>query len=241
MPDIELKGDLVDPLTVLALMVFPTDEEQRRNYHSIRSAESQLDAASGSTSLELKSDLLRAIIKSPNKSELFDQMGRQVREAMVAGTYLATLFVMSLFPNDFNEPSSRKAVYVTRCLAKESKYGDGSEMYKSDTKIRKCIDNYRSVAHLWAATILYDRARFQDFTDFLDNDEALQDFLSIGASIQDFGCNFVADRPRRRDQRTVLDPASIWKLPATVERFTPSWESPPDWMTEALNEYKVEK
>lgn len=239
MPEIEHRGNYLDSIWILALMYFPNDEELRRQYYAVNFARWELEEKVPTDFIEMEVDVIRTILKSPGKSEFREIVGKQTRNAIIAGNVLATVYVMNSFPSDFDEPSERKAIFVAQEFAADSQYGDGSEMPHSETTIRKCMENFRSVAHLWAAWTLHEGFPIREQREILGSADAVRDFLGIAGTLQDFGCHFAAWRPRDKDRKTILVPETIWSVPPSINRLTPPWTAPPTWVVEALKGYKA--
>ena len=162
--------------------------------------------------------------------------GKQVKQAAVSGDYLLSLYAMKSFPERFEEPSDRKAVFATRQYAQRTAYSDGTKLRTSDTTIRKYIKRFKQVAHLWAAMRLqesYFRPRGETFA----SREAMAEFFGIAATLQEFGCGFIPDRPKFG--KPVLDRDTIWRVPARTKPLAVPWSQPPSWLQESLNEYRA--
>lgn len=241
MPEIELRGNLLDYIWILALMTFPNDEDLRRQFYAVKFAESELDGTDPADFIEIEADLIREILDSPAKSKFLEIAAKQTRDAIIAGNVLTTVYVMDSFANYFGEPSERKAIYVAQKFAEKSQYGDGSRIPDSDPKIRQCMVDFRSVAHLWAAMTLHEGFPIREQEEILASPEAVRDFLGIAGTLQDFGCKFAASRTRDRDKNPILDLETIWRVPASIKRLIPPWTAPPPWLVETLDGYQVKK
>lgn len=239
MPEIEHRDNYLDGIWILALMVFPNDEYLRRQFYAVKFVESELEGTVPTDCIEIGADVIREILDSPAKSKFLEIVGKQTRDAIIAGNVLATVFVMDSFSDYFDEPSERKAIFIAQKFAGRSKYGDGSTIPHSEPKIRQCMESFRSVSHLWAAWTLHEGYPIREQNEILASPKAIEDFLGIAGNIQDFGCSFAPARPRERDRKTILDLETIWSVPASVRRLKPPWTSPPTWVIETLNEYRA--
>ena len=168
----------MDSIWTLALMHFPTDDELRRKYYAVKFAESELEETLPTDFVEMEAEVLQKILDEPGKSAFSEIIGQRSRDAFLAGIHLATLYVMYSFPSQFDEPSVRKAIFVVQNLAEQSQYGDGSSIPHSETKIHRCMENFRSVAHLWAALTLHDNFPIREQVEILASPEAVRDFLA---------------------------------------------------------------
>ena len=239
MPEIELHGNYMDPIRILALMTFPSDEDLRRQFYAVKFAESELEGTVPTDFLEMEAALIRELINAPGKSDFLEIVRKQTRDAIIAGNVLATVYAMNSFPNHFNEPSERKAIFVAQKFAEKSNYGDGSPIPHSETKIRKCMESFRSVAHFWAAWTLHEGFPKRKQEEILAGPEAIKDFLAIAGNLQDFGCGFVAQRPKDVYKKPILDPEVIWRVPASIKGLIPPWTAPPEWVVETLKAYRA--
>ena len=241
MPEIDIRDNYLDPIWILALMTFPNDKNLRRQHYAVKFAESELEGTAPAGFIEIEADLIREILDSPARSKFLEIASKQTRDAIIAGNVLTTVYAMDSFPDYFNEPSERKAIYVAQKFAEKSQYGDGSRIPHSDPKIRQCMVDFRSVAHLWAAMTLHEGFPIREQEEILASPEAVRDFLGIAGTLQDFGSNFAASRTRDRDKIPILDLETIWRVPASIKRLVPPWTAPPPLVVETLGGYQVEK
>jgi hypothetical protein len=241
MPEIELRGNSMDPIWILAVMTFPNDEDLRRQFYAVKYAESLLEGTAPTDFLEMQAGLIRDLINAPGKSELLEIVGKHTRDAIVAGNALTTVYAMDSFPNYFDEPSERKAIFVAKKFSEKSQYGDGSAIPRSDKKIRQCMENFRSVAHFWAAMTLHEGFPIRERKEILASPEAVHDFLGIAGTLQDFGSNFLPTRQSKNDKESLLDLNAVWSVPTSTKRLIPPWTAPPPWLIEAMQEYKAPK
>ena len=240
-PEIDIRDNYLDPIWILALMTFPNDKNLRCQYYAVKFAESELEGTVPADFIEIEADLIREILDSPARTKFLEIAAKQTRDAIIAGNVLTTVYVMDSFADYFDEPSERKAIFVAQKFAEDFRYGDGSRIPHSDEKIRTCMKNFSSVAHFWAAMTLHQGFPIRERKEILASPEAVQDFLGIAGTLQDFGCNFAAERPRERDRKPILDLETIWSVPASIKRLIPPWTAPPPWVVETLGGYQVEK
>jgi len=240
-PEIEHRDNYLDPIWILALMVFPNDENLRRQFYAVKFVESALEGTVPTDSIEIGADVIREILDAPAKSKFLEIVGKQAQDAIIAGNVLATVYVMDSFPDYFDEPGERKAIFIAQKFAERSQYGDGSKIPHSETKIRQCMKDFRSVAHLWAAMTLHEGFPLRERKEILASPEAVREFLGIAGTLQDFGCNFAAARTRSRDKKLILDQETIWRVPTHTKRLIPPWTDPPPWIVETLGDYRVKQ
>lgn len=234
MPEIELRRAGLDSAWILALMNFPTDSAMRRSYYAVCYAAWVLEECRDEPDV-IGVDLIEGLISAPSKSDLGAKVADETKKGVVAGNFLLTMYVMNAFPETFSEPSVRKAIYAARVYASKTRFGDGSSLPTSETAIRKYFDEFRSVAHLWAATRLHESLPIRDQREILGSAEAVRDFLGIARTLEDFGCVFVPKRAKPK--QPILDRNSIWRVPESFPRLHPPWKGPPEWLVEAMENY----
>ncbi len=239
MPVLELRENGLDSARILAVMNFPHDETMRRSFYALQFAKGQLESKERGASIEIQAALLDDLIDAPSYAEMRVKTSSATRRGIVAGDFLATIFGMYSFPDHFAEPSVRKAIVVAQAFARKTKFGDGSKLPTSTTAIRGCFDEYRPVAHLWAAFRLHQAFPIREHRELLGSPEAVRDFLGIAGKLQDFGCSFI---PKRAKPATpLLDLKSVWDVPSVITRLNPPWSKPPAWLVSTVGSYKASR
>jgi hypothetical protein len=237
LPEIELRRNGLDPGWILALMSFPSDAKLRRSYYAANFARGVLDESPNSAIFEIARDVLEDLVRAPSNVELRDLSAKQTKRAFVAGDFLLSIYAMDSFPEYFNEPSVRKAIFVTQSFARRTRFGDGSKIPASETAIRKAFAEFRSVAHLWAAMRLHESFPILEQREILGSAEAVSAFLGIAGTLQDFGCSFVPKRAKPKEP--IVDRNTVWSVPSSVARLRPPWQAPPDWLVETAKQYNA--
>ena len=133
MPEIELHGNTMDSIWILALMTFPDDEDLRRQYYAVKFAESELQDTVPTDFIEMEVAVIQELIDAPGKSDFLEIVGRRTRDAIIAGNVLATIYGMDSFPNYFDEPSERKAIFVARKCPSSNKWN------RSNFRLSECF------------------------------------------------------------------------------------------------------
>ena len=243
MPEIELRGNSMDSIWILALMHFPHDEQLRQQYYARKFAESELEGTVLTDFIEIEAEVLENILGNTQESAFHEVVAKRARDAFIAGSVLTTLYGMYSFPNYFDEPSLKKAIFVAGKFAEANKYRDGSKISQGKTAIRKCFDDFRGVAHLWAALQLHREFPKREQVEILGSLEAIDDFLGIARTLQEFGCSFIPKRTSNptpfRAPDPILDSAKIWKVPSSITPLPPPWTAPPEWILEARRSYRA--
>ncbi len=241
MPELEIRGNYMDPIWILAVMHFPNDEELREKYYAEKFAECELLEVAPTGSVELESNVLQRILQRTGKTSFQEIVAKCARDAYIAGDVLKTLFGMYSFPDNFPEPSLRKAIFIVGKYAESNRYGDGSPIPKGRTKIGEYFDSFRNVAHLWAAMRLHQDFPIREQEEILGSQEAVRDFLGIAHTLQAFGCKFIPKRSSSGIEfvapSPILDPDTIWKVPNFVTPLCPRWTKPPQWILDSLTSY----
>ncbi len=237
MPEIEICGDFMDSIRILALMHFPTDEALRQQYLAVKVSEWELGGALMTDLFKIEVSRLQTLLESPGKSKLRDITDSLSKRGFVAGDFLLNICGMHSFPEDFDEPSERKAVFLAERFANETEYKDGSSLPADRSSILRIVKEFRDVAHLWAAWRFHEIIPGRNQEDILMSAQSIREFLGIAGTLQDFGCSFVPKRSR--SEIPILNNETIWTVPDSVPRIELSWPSPPSHIIENLRFYKT--
>ena len=235
MPEITLDGTPRDPRDVrwvLATMLFPNDETLRRQYFGIDSARYKVLECNDTDRLEINASDLRLLIEAPAYDVLKDITAANTKCATVAGDILMVLYIMDKF--NVPEPSLNKAIFVAMEYAKNAKYGDGTRMNVSERMVLKCWNEYKPVAHLWAAfriNVAYPYTKDGVFSD--------PKFLEVAVGLFRFGAAFIPARAKIKNP--VIDAAKCWTLPDRIPASNLVSERRPDRLLKYLKKYKAPK
>lgn len=234
MPELEIRGNGFDPTWILAVMNFPDDEPMRRAFYTIQCAKAELEESKESGIVKLTADFVNDLIDAPSNSELRERVVVTTKRGLVAGDFFANIFAMGSFPREVKEPSVGKAIALSQAFA--NRYGDGTPMPSSETAIRACVNDFRSVAHLWAAMRLHQALPMREHRTLLTDRQGVTAFLGIAGTIQDFACEFIPKRAKPRVP--LLDSSTIWRVSDSVPRRHPPWKSAPSAIVKAIKGYK---
>ncbi|MGC4028934.1 MAG: hypothetical protein QM696_08685 [Steroidobacteraceae bacterium] len=235
MPTIELRGNGEDKIWLLAVMLFPDDPDLQQQYYA-RNFVAEILATGEEITDHITPELLRVLLDSPGRDEMAQRAKAATRKGVVAGDYLGMMFVMSLFPTEFGEPSNRKAEHLMARWTAKASYGDGEAMPTSRNTIRAYYSQYKDVAHLWAAYRLHHAFPIRPQNEALSSVESRDDLLAIAASIQDWGCSFVPKRARPADP--LLDRSTLWGI-STTRRLLPPLKAAPNFLVAGMRNYKA--
>lgn len=237
MPEIELRGNYLDPIWILAVMCFPNDEQLRRQYYAMKYADSQLINTVPTDFIELEVGHLQTLLESPGRATMSEIGDCQTRRAFIAGDFLLNICGMHSFPDDFDEPSERKAVFLAEKFAGKTEYKDGSSLPADRSTILRIVKEFRDVAHLWAAWRFHEIIPNRNQEDILMSPQSIREFLGIAGTLQDFGCCFVPKRSK--SEMPILNDKTIWTVPESISRVELSWPSPPLHIIEYVKSYKA--
>lgn len=238
MRTIDVKGNAEDPGRVLGVMLFPNDQAMREQFMATRLTELEVSRFGDGARLEVDARTLRLLLEAPSREE----MGRTVAEATKRATYsgdiLSMVYLMDRFKDRhpaFDRPSINKAVAFCKEFGLMHKFGDGDKMYYSEKKIRECWDEFKPVAHLWAAFRINKAYPFQ--RDAFGSAEGLYKFLGVAAGIYNFGASFVpkASKP----PVPILDPTTAWLIPESIAPMSLYSDRLPDQLAAYAANYKA--
>ena len=214
MPTTELLGDERDSGRLFAVMLYPNDLAGQDRYLGVNLARREVqlaeaDGMRGRSEIHVSLDLLRLLLDAPAYEAIRVDVAERRKRAYLAGALLAMLYVMVRLQIE-EEPSLNKAIFALSQFAQEETFGDGSPIPRSERMIREALDEFRSVAHLWAALDLnqsYPYAPVREETIPPHQEK----FLRVAAGILDSGCEFVP--LRARPAAPMIDRAGAWQIP----------------------------
>lgn len=232
MPVIDFENNLLtDSQWIKAIQIFPNDLNLRHQYFTMLMMDYKLAESKDSDTFEIDAKSLKLIINAPSFSEFRFKAAQNIKEAIVVGDVLATIYVMVKF--NLPEPSLNKAYFVSQQFAKENKYGDGTPMAVSERYIKERWVKYKSVAHLWAAQSLLMNEPIPKDIDMACIDLKL--FLGVAKELQTFGLNYIP--LRAKPQKPVLDNESMWLLQENIEPKTLFSDIQPKYIIKTLKKY----
>ena len=240
MPQIELDGTLVDRTFVFSVMLFPTNGKKRDEFSAVTNTRSQLSVMNDRDVISVSKGALQSIIDAPSARELDRIRAQAVKKGLAAGYILAATFLLHHFEGKHplsTRPSLRKAFHIVREFAIRNSFGDGTKMEYSDTKLRSCWKEYKSVAHFWAATVLNQEGAYPFCEEdwFSGSQESFETFLGVASGLQTFGETFVpvAAKPAL----AVLNGADLWRVPSSIAPRHLTSERLPIGLTKLLENY----
>ena len=231
MPEIILDGSPNDIGGVYATMLFPNDDVLRLQYFGIELTRFKVLECKDTDRLEINACDLRLLIDAPAYDALKDIRIANTKRAIVAGDILMALYLMDKF--GVVEPSLNKAFSVAMEYAKTAKYGDGTRMNVSERMVSQCWNEYKPVAHLWAAF------RINAAYPYAPDEEVLMSkkFPEVAVEIYRFGVGFIPFRAKT----PILDAEKCWVLPDSIAASKPVLDRAPDVLLKYIKNYKAPK
>ncbi len=231
-PEFPLRAD-VDrmPYSVLLPMLFPTDERKRKELLALVYASSLEKAA---PELEpVSSDIWTILLHAPPLAvvEGGDCFEDVILKAWYAGTILKYMAVMQ---HAGEAASVRKAVYLVSKHLFGVRPRDGNRVPSTERTIRKGWNEFKPVAHLWAA--VWSLGNEDDPEGQLKalTEVSLRDFLALAEWFREFGEQH--NPSHQVHYGSTLDPSTTWRPPSDypLPKLEISLEMPP-WMKAALS------
>jgi hypothetical protein len=241
MPKINLSGTFEDRWWLMALMLFPDDPANRTYFLTLKKLEIELASAEDGDMFEVDVATLKNLVNCPSKAEMARLITEATKRAICTGDILASIYLMDHFSNQaggFKRPSMNKAIHVSMQFGLIHKFGDGEPMHRSETKIRKCWGEFRSVAHLWAAHRLTQAYPLPSGPEPLPTQLGSNAFLTVAAGLYDFGTRFIPTG--NRQELSILDHETSWRLPDSILPSKLAATQLPDELARYLETYKAE-
>lgn len=212
-------------------MYFPTNKYMRESWYAVEVAKGNLAAMDAGQRVELDKETLSRLVDAPSYEELKNKTTLAVKRGVVAGDILAAIYLMHRF--NIPEPSIKKATHIAEQFAEKTEYGDSTKMNKSRRKVREAFNEYKTVAHLWAAFRLNQAYRYAEVQELLF--EKLPLFLEVSKGLLEFGQGFIPSRTKLAVP--ILPVEDMWELPdGTIARHL-SGGTFPDGITNLLANY----
>jgi hypothetical protein len=237
MPDIIVSDGHVDRNWIHALMNYPCDEKMRQANYATLCALGDLEQYPTDSLVAIDRGTLEQITSAARSSGLRESNATAFKRGTIAGYLLLALYVMDLFPDRFKIASVSRAIDFIRHFSQTTEYGNGDKLPKSASEIRECFNEFKSVAHLWAAWTLLKELPIPANPGMFGSEQAAIHFLGVAGGLQDFGISFKPPAPKGGE--SLLEEHDIWRVPDEVERLYPPLKRPPMWMLSATKKYKA--
>lgn len=228
---VTLDGSPNDIGWIRATMLFPNDDMARRQCFAAESTRAKVLDCADADRLEIAARDLRLLIDAPAYGDLKKIVADNTKRAIVAGDILMGLYVMHRFK--VPEPSMNKAKFVAQEYAKTAKYGDGTRMNVSERMILEFWNEYKSVAHFWAAFRINRAYPYAPDEDVFISKE----FPEVAVEMYRFGIGFIPFRAKA----PILDAEESWALPNHIPGRSLVSEQIPERLLKYLKKYKAPK
>gem|GEM_PF-5002746 len=179
------------------------------------------------------------LTEAPPYPEVVERQQRSAWPGCAAGDVLLYLLQIDAagIPSSVN-----KAVFVARDYLQGAKDGEGENIGASERYIRQCWEDFKPVAHLWAA---YRVWQFNDDPEGREGPESfspfqmdsLRPFLALSEKLADLGAAHVAHGRRE----PTLAPDQLWRVPERIQLPDVTFTIPSlaGWIADALKRYKA--
>jgi hypothetical protein len=164
--------------------------------------------------------VMQCLLSGPSHHEIMERVGEATKRGTVAGDLISLIYRMHF--EGAKEPSLNKAIGDYRKLALGDKllyagvrgrYGDGSPLRYADQTLRDCLEQFKSVAHLWAAYRLNrDHPFTTDSRDFFRDTAALATCLGVAKGVGEFAATFMP----KRTESPVIERALMVQIPTEI-------------------------
>jgi hypothetical protein len=177
-------------------MLFPNDESTRESYLNRELALRVCNAAHPSEHVSIEPQMLMALADGPGMEELSRQAVEATKRGTVAGDMMNLIYEMH--GRGVSEPSFGKAIEGYKSFAPGKKYGDSEALKYSEQTLRNYFDEFRSVAHLWAAFRMNQGpyAYAPDGREIFHDEASLIKMLGVAKGIQEFASTFIPKRTK---------------------------------------------
>jgi hypothetical protein len=200
MPTIELDDTPNDIRWVQAIKLFPNDKANRDALFAMERIRCELLELGDDLDLVIpvSTNVLRILLEAPSCTDMMNLVTAAAKRACIAADILCAIYLMERF--SLPEPSMNKAVALVQAYAPTTAYGDDTKLPTSETQIRECWEEFKSVVHLWAA------ARINKAYPYTKDDRSMyaddfKSYLQIAQGCYHFGVSFI---PKRAKPRTPI-------------------------------------
>ena len=205
-----------DSILVRATMLWPDDRERWRHYCAVDYANRFVHEDDSPEICQWPASLIRSLLEAPSRSQVKRDTAQATKRGIIAGYIFVFMYLMDLRRDRLPDRGAKgaslsKAKFLAQKKAQSgTSYGDGTKLFTSDTTIEQCWQDYRSVAHLWAAGLMnkfvpYAGRRLTDPVHF-------PRFLQTAAFMQQFGTTHKLDNRSKTSPETLLVAANTWLI-----------------------------
>lgn len=208
-----LEGRCTAVFRLAALMAFPGDEAQEREYLVARCAKALAESpnADGIRALFDAAGGLGGVAEARPLSVLFETVDKSVDGWFVASLMMSLLVRLANDDEVVPEQASvNKAAYLLEAQRPQFKNPEAlAALPRNRNDIIMVWSRFRHVAHLCSAFINWS-IQSEKFSDLVFQDLGV--VLSTAMTFQQWGLAFVP----RRSQKAILDRKRLWRLPDSI-------------------------
>lgn len=195
------------------VFLYPNDPSRCFEYY-VRAAVASHIQSDHSLELTLPRDWVLALLYGKSLEETEKEVSKRSRKGVTAGA----VFLIANLCDQLGQPihfNTAEAVIVTAEENKRLGKAFGETAHANKAQINSAWNEYRSVAHLWAAASVIDIAVASG--GLRPSPSLFAEVLGLAATFGDWA---VSKRMGRGKQSApVIDPGSIWQIPDFVGRI----------------------
>lgn len=227
-----------DIANIWAVMLFPSNANDRKKYHLIDQIKHDLNNKSDVNDFPMKRADIELLLDCLSSNSWDKLITDNAKKACIAGDLAAMIYAMIIF--NFVEPSINKAIHVSKKFASPEygKFADGTSLPISKQTIRNCWNEYKSVVHLWGAFRLCADYENKKINEIVTENEYIH-FLQVAAGILRLGREFVLHR--QKTNTTLFSVNEMWELPPNIEPLKLVAEDFPALLKKLLTDYEAPK
>ena len=158
---------------------------------------------------------IEVLLNAPSFNKLQIVSGAAIKRATTAGDLLSCMYLTHKFEQrsgTLKSSSITKAIQVLKKLALTTSFGDGDVPPRSTATIRAYWEEFKPVAHFWAAI------RISNFFSVTRDGEVFapetfSEYLKVAAELQNFGTTYCP--PHTKTPTPVMNQHRIWSLSET--------------------------
>ena len=216
-------------------MLFPNNEDLQKTQLLYGRWINQTSSDPSVRYHKLGSEEIFRLIYAVSETELRNLRGRAVKRATSAAYVVSSQYLLATFGENF---SQRRGIDVAIKWAYAEKFADGTPLLRDRKSIKKCLVEFKSCLHLWAAYSLNLSYGFWPTEKLWDRPEYVRRFLGLAGGILKLACESKPARskvPILNKQDCLLFHESIsqhaWQI-------TPDRHPRPTQLFELLKDYK---
>lgn len=238
MPYLNINGADLDNAWVYAAMAYPNNQASRDELITVTYYRNSTLLNDGQQIVAIPADHLSILVAANSHTEVTKRAASSAGPGSIVGEILHYIVAMKLAGHP--EPSLRKAIYLAEFYNKDAANSFGKKPAATDIGIRNYWNEYRIVAHLWAAHrsfFLNPHSPYYEAEDCMFDPFTFRLFLAVAEWYRNIGENCIAIHTKVYEP--ILPPDDMWKVPLNfaLPSFYSTQDSLPVWMEEHLATY----